>query len=572
MHASRAMAPNEALQAASDTELGFLVEHEIVPHPEPRLTRRRALVVILVGVGLVGTAFLRRSRGGGALQPASPEEAEQMQEVIPILWPPGALGSARVVQTARDVGDGPQELPALPIVEDFEWDGPILRVSLDQPDQQIVGFGGAFTDASASVFQTLSPALQDRILDMYFGEEGLKYVVGRVPINSCDFSLGSWSFDDDSGDVNLTNFDENLTHDAEAKIPFIRAAQHLIEERGEELTLFASPWSPPAWMKTNDQMTSSGTPGLRSEFAGVWAEYLSRWVTAYKQHGLPMWAMTVQNEPTAYVRWESCIYSAEQEAKFVGDHLGPTFQRDHPDVHLLSYDAQKDWVHHWVNVTLRDPRASEYLSGVAVHWYQGDYFEQLADVHRQFPDAILLASEATWESARIGALPFLGWAGRWALGEGYAHDIIGDLNSGVVAWTDWNLLLDLEGGPNHIHNFCDAALMAESAADGSEELQVHPQYHYIGHFSKYIPRGSRRLITEMLQTHYGPYQGPGRLYGTCDWSDGLHATSAMRPDGELVVVALNCGDSTIKFKLQFGARAILAEIPAHAIQTFLLRP
>lgn len=566
----------EGSASGSDDEARLLGGHR----PQLSLGFRHAIVcssrvpvvflLFLAGAaGCIG--LLVRSRSLGAAPVADPPVAvTQLSEAHPTVWPLGALGTAHVVQTSRHYNGTTQELQGLPIVSNFDFDGPIIRVNVDQPDQVIVGFGGAFTDSTASVFQSLSSELQGRIIEMYFGAEGLQYNLGRVPINSCDFSLSSWSFDDTVGDTMLAHFDDNLTHDAEAKIPMIQAALRVVEARGEDLTLFASPWSPPAWMKTNGKMTGSSEPGLKPEYAGTWAAYLSRWVSAYKNQNISMWAMTVQNEPTADVTWESCKYTAEQEASFVGRHLGPTFQRDHPDVLIFSYDAQKDEVFEWANVTLQDPDAAEYYSGVAVHWYMGDYFERIAAVHEQFPEAILIASEATWEANREAALAVLGW-NPLSLGEGYAHDIIGDLNAGIVAWTDWNLVLNLEGGPNHIHNYCAAAVTA-GMSEGSEEMRIHPQFYYIGHFSKYIPRGSRRLPIERLQTHYGPYEGPIRTYGTCDYSDGLQATSVLRPDGQVAVVALNCADFDINFKLQFGARAIRCEIPSHSIQTYLFHP
>jgi len=144
-------------------------------------------------------------------------------------------------------------------------------------------------------------------------------------------------------------------------------------------------------------------------------------------------------------------------------------------------------------------------------------------------------------------------------------DIIGDLNAGSIGWIDWNLLLDENGGPNHVDNVCDAAIVADVTAG---KLFRHPQYHYIGHFSKYIPPGSRHLRTKV--TPKRAYVGKTREYGTCTGQDGLEVVSFLRPDGLIAIVVLNCGDYIIAFKIREGSRATLARIPPHGIQTYLL--
>jgi len=155
-------------------------------------------------------------------------------------------------------------------------------------------------------------------------------------------------------------------------------------------------------------------------------------------------------------------------------------------------------------------------------------------------------------------------AGDWKMGEGYAHDILGDLNVGSVGWTDWNILLDMSGGPNHVGNNCDAPMFVDNAKN---ELYLHPQYYYIGHFSKYLVRGSRRIKASVTGSR--SYTGPGRPYGTCTGEDGLQATSFLRPDDQIAVVVMNCDDKPVDFVLKAGKRNALTTVPAHGIQTYL---
>jgi len=344
-------------------------------------------------------------------------------------------------------------------------------------------------------------------------------------------------------------------------IPFITAALAKVRGSGRQFKLFASPWSPPAWMKTTGQMVGGGK--LRPECRATWATYFVKWISAYKAHGIPIWAVTPQNEPRFAAAWEACTYSAEEEADWLGLYLGPAMVTAHPEVKILPYDHNKDFVYEWANAMYEHPLASRYTAGFSFHWYSGDNFENLARVHRDFPKSILLPSEATWERHR--------WSrgttveqGDWSFGEGYAHDIIGDLNVGAVGWTDWNLLLDHHGGPNHMQNVCDAALMANVE---KQELYVHPQFFYIGHFSKFLLPGSHQLPLQVQGSTR--YQGSSRGYGTCGAADGLEATAAVRPDGRVVVVVLNCADYEVIFKLKDGKRALHTKIPGHAIQTYL---
>jgi len=527
------------------------------------------------------------SRSGHAAQPESQQEAHREDAAAegasraPVPGPvPGAVlahgptprgeaeprlrGRAQLWQTVRQYGHPLEQQEDALFVADFDFVGPVVDVARQDVGQTLEGFGGAFTEASATTFFKLSEELQQKTIDGYFGPEGLGYTLGRVHINSCDFAKGSYSFDEWEDDWELKHFDFSVKRDAEALIPFIRRAQDALAARGGGLRLLATPWSPPAWMKNNAEMDHSLQPCLRAEAPDPWARYMSKWITAYKASGVPIWALTVQNEPENDAAWEACLMTPEDEADFLGYHLGPAIREEHPEVLIFVYDHNKDNLYRWAKAIYSHPTAAQHTAGVAFHWYAGDRFDEVARVHTDFPQAMLLASEATYERYRWRVGTALE-SGEWAFGEGYAHDIIGDLNAGAVGWIDWNLLLDQTGGPNHANNVCDAAVVAD-VTEGT--LFQHPQYHYIGHFSKYIPAGSQHLRTKVAPA--SAYTGNVREYGTCTGQDGLEAVSFLRPDGLIAIVVLNCGDHIIGFKLREDARASLARIPPHAIQTYLL--
>jgi glucosylceramidase len=455
-------------------------------------------------------------------------------------------------------------------VADFDFVGPVVDLTGDR-GQTITGFGGAFTEAAATVFAKLSEKNRQRFLEDYFGPEGKGYTVGRVHINSCDFSVGSYAFDDADGDLNLSHFDDSVKHDQTVLIPLIRAAQDMLRSHGKELRLLATPWSPPAWMKSNHKMDHSDLPCMISDYHDAWARYIARWIGAYERQGVKIWAITVQNEPENDARWEACRWRPEEESHFLSEHLGPVLKKLYPEVLIFAYDHNKDHLLRWAKAVYSNPAAAKYADGIAFHWYSGDGFDAVRQVRNEFPQAQLLASEATFERYRWHEGTTLE-EGDWSFGEGYAHDIIGDLNAGSTGWIDWNLLLDQAGGPNHAQNACDAAIVADVSeevvsAEGGR-LFRHPQFHFMGHFSEFILPGSQHLLTDL--SHRRTYSGAPREYGTCTGDDGLEVTAFLRKDGLVVVVALNCGDNIIAFKLRDGPHAALGNIPPHAIQTYLL--
>jgi len=199
----------------------------------------------------------------------------------------------KVYLTARDRSDRIALQPVIPWsrIEEKGHHSIVIRDSIEF--QSIEGFGGAFTESAATVLQKMPASLQEEILNAYFHPtQGNGYTLCRTHINSCDFSLGNWACDEMDGDVDLKHF--NVKRDEQAIIPMIQRAAAIA---GRPIQIFASPWSPPAWMKTNGQMNQGGK--LREEYRAAWATYYCRYVQEYENRGIPIWGLTVQNEPAA---------------------------------------------------------------------------------------------------------------------------------------------------------------------------------------------------------------------------------------------------------------------------------
>ncbi|MDF2540603.1 MAG: glycoside hydrolase family 30 [Herbinix sp.] len=386
--------------------------------------------------------------------------------------------------------------------------------------QTYLGFGGAITEASGYAYSKLSKENQRKIVELYYGEEGNRYNMARGHIDSCDFSLGNYSAITDPSDTAMETF--TLERDEQYIIPLMKAA---IEKRGEPLDLLLSPWSPPAFMKTNGEKNHGGK--LKPEYREFWAEYICRYIKEYNNKGLKVSRLTVQNEPAAVQSWDSCIYSAQEEKEFVRDFLYPAFVKNGlTDVKINIWDHNKEIMYERAKGSI-DQDTDKMIDGIAFHWYTGDHFEAIELTQKAFPGKELIFTEGCVEYSRFGA-------DQLHNAQMYAHDIMGNLNAGMTGFLDWNILLDEKGGPNHVNNFCDAPIMIDTVND---TFEVKLSFDYIGHFSRYINKGAKRIAL----TKY---------------TDKLEMTAFKNPDGSIVLVALNCKEQNIPVTLRINGKLV----------------
>ena len=340
--------------------------------------------------------------------------------------------------------------------------------------QEILGFGGSFTEASSSIYKELDEDKKEQIIESYFGENGNKYSMARTHINSCDFSLGNYAHVEDKNDLELETF--SLERNKISLIPMINDA---LKKRKNNIRIMASPWSPPAWMKTTGEMNFGGK--LKSEYRDTWANYYCKFIESCEKENVPIWGLSIQNEPEAKQTWDSCLYTAEEERDFIKNHLGPSLEKHNLlDRKVIIWDHNRDIMVERARTVLSDPDAAKYVWGTGFHWYCGDHFDNVQNVHDEFPDKQLIFTEGCQEGG-----PHIG---SWDLGERYATSIINDLNRWTVAWIDWNLILNERGGPNHVGNYCSAPIIVDTR---SQDLLYQSSYYYIGHFSRFILPGDK---------------------------------------------------------------------------------
>lgn len=406
--------------------------------------------------------------------------------------------------------------------------------------QTFIGVGGAITDASAEVFAKLSKEKQEELISAYYGKEGIDYTLMRTSIHSCDFSSGSFTYIEE-GDKELKTF--SIDHDKQYRLPMIKKA---IAKAGGQMLFYASPWSPPAFMKDSKNMLQGGK--LLPEYYDAWAKYYAKFIKAYEQEGIPVWGLTIQNEPMAVQRWESCIYTAEEERDFLKNHLGPVLEQEGlGDKNIVVWDHNRDLITHRANTIFDDPEAAKYAWGTGFHWYEtwrgGEpMFDNLTKIMEAYPDKKLLFTEGCNESFDSTKYQY------WPNAERYGRSMINDFNRGTAGWTDWNILLDETGGPNHVGNLCFSPIHANTKSDS---LIYTPSYFYLGHFSKYIRPGAKRVSTVSSVSF-------------------LISTSFINENGKMATVVMNSSDKEMNYKLYVGANVGTSiTIPARAIQTVI---
>ncbi len=446
-----------------------------------------------------------------------------------------------------------------------------LTVDGTQIFQTLLGIGGSFTESGAYVLSELSEEKRAEVMAAYFSPGGSHYSLTRTPIASCDFSVRSYTYAPVPDDVDLDHF--SIEPDRTYLLPMIKQAQ-AVEGAGFEI--IASPWTAPPWMKDNGTWNAGE---LRPEHYPTFARYIVKYIDTYAQEGIPIGGITPVNEPLGNgANWESLHFNSRQMREFIAAHLGPAIRDAGLETSIWIYDQNRDQsMLEWADVILGDERAASFVEGMAVHWYQstidigGEVLDQVRD---RFPRHKILHSEgcidALGDDEPIGSWLEDDWYWRpeatdwgffWAPEDEkvnhqpyrpftrYARDLIGGLNHGLVGWIDWNMALNLRGGPNHARNMCLAPVLVDS---GHDSVYYTPLYYAVAHFSRFIRPGARRIG---LSGHDGEFM----------------ATAFENPDGTVAVAVFNLTEQETAYEIVWGSDLIKAVIPGQALQTVLIR-
>lgn len=362
-------------------------------------------------------------------------------------------------------------------VQDQERENELISLYPHIKYQSIEGFGGAVTDSAGYVYSLMEKEQKAEMIRQYFGRSDMKYRLVRIPIDSCDFSLEHYEADSNEADEDFAEF--SFARVEKYILPLLDAAEAAY---GERLEIMLSPWSPPAYMKDNGERDHGGK--LKEEYRERWAAYICRYIEEYRRRGYRVTKLTLQNEPKAVQEWDSCVYTAQEQKAFLRDVMWPALKAHHlDDIEIYLWDHNKERVLEWAEAII-DEETDKMVAGMAFHWYSGDHFEALRMLRERFPEKKLLLSEACIEYSKFQADDYLNNAQK------YAHDMIGNLNEGMTAFLDWNLVLDEEGGPNHVGNYCDAPYLFDTKKRRLAEGNI---LGYLWHFSHFIEHGAVRI-------------------------------------------------------------------------------
>ncbi|XP_057254180.1 lysosomal acid glucosylceramidase-like [Pezoporus wallicus] len=434
--------------------------------------------------------------------------------------------------------------------------GLLLTVNVSTLYQRVKGFGGSLSDAAALNILALSPPAQDKLLQSYFSEGGIEYNLLRLPMACSDFSMRPYSYDDVADDYELKHF-KLAEEDVKMKIPLLHRASAMSKR---PLLLYGSPWTAPAWMRSNGDVRGKGTLKGQAgdKYHKTWANYFIKFLDEYAKHNVTFWAVTVQNEPLAALltppKFPTIVFTAEQQRDFVVQDLGPALAQSSHRTRLIILDDQRIHLPHWAKVVLGNATAARYVAGIGVHWYLDSIVPprcSLEATHELFPHHFLLYTEAC---SGFLTFRFSVSLGCWDRGQRYSHSILTVLNHFVSGWTDWNLALDMKGGPNWVKNYVDSPVIVDSSKD---VFYKQPMFYHMGHFSKFIPEGSQRVGLQR-----------SRRCLICQ----LEHVAVVRPDGALVLVVLNRSGWDVPFGIQDPAIGFIKTVaPANSIQTYLWR-
>lgn len=399
--------------------------------------------------------------------------------------------------------------------------------------QELIGFGGAVTETVAQLYWSLSEDARRAFLQEHFSPKGRNYRIVRTPVQSCDFGPGPHSYVDHFWQNPRTKFD--LSPAEKHVIPMLKE----IAAFNSDVEFLVTPWSPPAFMKYNFRMRFGGR--LKKWHEDSWAYIIARYVRELRDRGIPVTRLTVQNEPRATQVWESCLVGAEQEvrlARLIRKHLG---ELGIEGVKILAWD------HNTERILDRVEQSEAFwgeggcpFDGWAFHWYAGSHFEVLSALTARDGFGELIMTEGCeYYSTDPGQ--------RRSFAEHYAHDIIGDLNAGANAWLDWNMMLDPQGGPTYVKNFCSAPVEADPESGAATTL---PTGDYLAHFGRFIRPNARRI----LATTY---------------TSDLEVTAWKNPDGSIACVVLNRFWYDIPFFLRRGDDMVELSAKPHSIQTIV---
>ena len=400
--------------------------------------------------------------------------------------------------------------------------------------QSIDGIGFSFTGGSAIVLNHLSETNRKNILHELFGngkdEIGISYL--RISIGSSDLSDHIFTYDDvpaGEQDTGLQHF--SLDPELTDLIPVLKEILSI----NQKLKIMASPWTAPLWMKTNNNAIGGE---LKPEYYSVYASYLHKYIVSMAAMGIPIDALTIQNEPLHPGNNPSLYMNAEAQNTFIKNYLGPLFKRNNCKTKIMIYDHNLDRIDYPLSI-LDDPATNKFVDGTAFHLYGGS-IDAMAYVHKKFPNKNLYFTEQMIDSRRVDLLNDLNWHVK--------NLIIGATRNWSKVVLQWNLATDANMGPHTPRPGCDICLGGVTIFP-NDSIGRNPGYYIIGHASKFVTPGSKRIYSNS--------------------QNELLNVAFITPDKEKVLIVLNTQKKDLSFTIKYRNQQKLCALPPGAVGTFV---
>ena len=424
------------------------------------------------------------------------------------------------------------------VVESNDGEQPDIVIS-DSKGQIIDGFGGAFSEIGWDALSALPNKQRNGVLEDLFGKKGLKLNWGRIPLGANDFARDWYSFNETPNDFEMRNF--SIERDTEVMIPYVKAALKC----NPDLIFWASPWSPPVWMKaTKHYATSAGDHNdftkenevegdhfiQKPEYLSAYALYLAKAMEAYKDCGINISMLQFQNEPYTINQWPNCRWLPKSMANFIGNYLGPTFEERKLDVDLwfgtFNCNRMED-----LNCVMQDPAASRYLHGIGLQWEGKDI---VAEVHKEYPSMKLMMTENECGNGSID----------WAAAEHTFDLMMAYLGGGVNSYMYFNLVLGNDGYSSWGWKQNSLIRINEK----TKEAIYTPEFYLMKHVSHFVTPGAYRLEVEK----------------------GENVLAFQNSNGQIVIVCVNKETQEKSIEIECGKGRICLQMPSKSFNTIVI--
>lgn len=443
-----------------------------------------------------------------------------------------------VTATTRDAAW--ETLPAIS-PNDATYDSPGVQIDPDRTLQEIDGFGASFNELGWEALQLVTPGERETIMVNLFDQDtGCAFNLCRVPIGANDYAVSWYSHNETPGDFEMDNF--SIERDRKRLLPYIHKAM----EHRPDLKVWGSPWSPPVWMKTNKHYACASLPEvndlpanrqgeemknqfiMEEPFLSAYALYISKFVKVYRDEGINMYAVHVQNEPNSCQNFPSCIWRPEALATFIGDYLGPKFEEDQLDAEIWLGTIERAHPER-VDTVLQDEKARSYITGVGFQWAGKGV---IPHVNENYPDLELMQTETECGDG----------SNDWDAMEYTLNLMKHYFTNGANSYLYWNMILDHTGSSQWGWKQNSMITVTEE-----HEVVYNPEFYLMKHFSHFIEPGARFLD-----------------------QDNPNCLAFLNPDKSIIIVYYNNESNTINQTFQAGDTSFEAELSGKALYTFQL--